>query len=515
MIDGPSVYRGAAATRRVERRAPGTDQLYEIGIWADGSSPGFGGPLSSTRRPGVGCLGCLAMTLSPTRGVASMIPEIVKWLLDSGTLDTVLEQLGTTHDEHLTRSDVEEILDEYIERLVGRLDEDRWRQLGGALTLLKDASHSVARAALAAEALSSFHQIAALPVESDTGDFSNRELIFLALVGMAVAHDFIGDPREIVATKLVEAIDTDPSAAESLFGKPITNAIYRRIRPTQFWPLGGSPKKESNLFPENVWYFVPRGSGPHEVSVSPIISPHEAVAPHLWIQEQHAAGSGLASYLVGLTHYAALHLSSLGFVVSPSQLPRNGAQIKQGTKCGQITLVGGDATIYAPLTGGVAEVNERHAGALDSETLVQEPYQEGWLFRIIPKHSIIDESGRWLNANEYRDLLSQVSGVGTQVCVESIAYETEGGTDQARDLLVTITVVDHLGRPTDGVSVTGWLLIDDAHLEFAGRTGQDGSLIVVQKDAPAATFRIIVHDIEMPNGQWGASDVTPWNEFRK
>src|ERR1700740_1529052 len=55
---------------------------------------------------------------------------------------------------------IEPLLDEYLQRLTARLDEDRIAKLYGAFSKLKDAPRSVAMHGLLIEALDSFHEVA-------------------------------------------------------------------------------------------------------------------------------------------------------------------------------------------------------------------------------------------------------------------------------------------------------------------------------------------------------------------
>jgi hypothetical protein len=222
-----------------------------------------------------------------------MFTLAIKWLVDSGVLEKMLKETETERETPLTAADVRQVLQGYIEKLMGRLDEDRLRQLGGGLTMLKDAVQSAARSSLATQALQSFHEIAALPRDGVTGGFSNRELICLAYLGMASAHGLLGDARSLIAEKIVQAVDASPETSERFLGTQTNNAIYRRFAPNQFFPSGGSPAQEEVLVPKNRRYFVAPNCAPYE---------------HLWLQDCVGPITGAISYKVGLTHYSAQHL---------------------------------------------------------------------------------------------------------------------------------------------------------------------------------------------------------------
>lgn len=79
---------------------------------------------------------------------------------------------------------------------------------------------------------------------------------------------------------------------------------------------------------------------------------------------------------VGITSYAA---NALGDVVTV-ELPEVGASVTAGEPCGEIESTKSFSELFAPATGEVVAVNE---SLTDSPELVNDdPYGEGWLFRI-------------------------------------------------------------------------------------------------------------------------------------
>ncbi len=441
-----------------------------------------------------------------------MLDQVAKWLVDSGLLQKILDEAGAQKETPLTAAGVRKVLDDYIQRLMERLDEERLRQLGGGLTQLKDASRSQARAALATQALQSFHEIAALPRDGRTATFDNRVLICLAYLGMAAAHQLLGDPPRLVAEKIVLAVDADPDTADQFLGKETSHAIHRRIAPSRFVPRAGSPKEPDVLFPkDDRWYFVP---------------PDGAPWAHLWIQRWIGPITGMPTFRAGFTHYAAQHLIHRRLLdIMKCRLPRTDAKVWQTKKCGQVDLGARLIDLYAPLSGKIAEVNRAQAHFLNLDILAQDPYGEGWLFRLVP-YSLEEsaglfqhvdyqqEFGRLLNAEAYRALLASSTGAGT-VSVESIAYATAKGRKQALDLRVTIALVDQLGQPVSGASVNARLRFDDHDVEFAGVTGADGKLTCIQEDAPSATYTLHIDEIQAEGRAWGDHYATPENQYRR
>ena len=79
---------------------------------------------------------------------------------------------------------------------------------------------------------------------------------------------------------------------------------------------------------------------------------------------------------VGITDYAQRKLRDIVGV----ELPEPGQRVKKGDPVAAIESVKAAADVYAPLSGEVVEVNER---LLDEpELLNQDPYGEGWMFKI-------------------------------------------------------------------------------------------------------------------------------------
>jgi len=66
-------------------------------------------------------------------------------------------------------------------------------------------------------------------------------------------------------------------------------------------------------------------------------------------------------------------------------LPKKGASIDRLKKCGEFALIMEPAILYAPLSGEVIAVNDEQAFMLKPEILAQDPYNQGWLFRLLPK----------------------------------------------------------------------------------------------------------------------------------
>src|SRR5262249_55327530 len=96
-----------------------------------------------------------------------LIVGAATWLLNQGG-DKVAGKLFDLATTHLlekmgfraspnTIEQMQSLLDQYMQQLTARLDEDRIASLYGALSQLKDAQHTVAQQGYLTQALSTFH----------------------------------------------------------------------------------------------------------------------------------------------------------------------------------------------------------------------------------------------------------------------------------------------------------------------------------------------------------------------
>ena len=79
---------------------------------------------------------------------------------------------------------------------------------------------------------------------------------------------------------------------------------------------------------------------------------------------------------IGITDHAQELLGDLVFV----ELPEVGSQLEAGTECAVVESVKAASDVYTPLSGEVVEVNDALAEA--PETINQEAYEGGWIFRL-------------------------------------------------------------------------------------------------------------------------------------
>ena len=91
---------------------------------------------------------------------------------------------------------------------------------------------------------------------------------------------------------------------------------------------------------------------------------------HEWIRADGDIGT------IGITDYAQDQLGDIVYL----DLPAVGATLAQKDKLGEIESVKAVSDLYAPVSGGVLEVNQE---AVDEpEAVNDEPYGKGWLIKL-------------------------------------------------------------------------------------------------------------------------------------
>ncbi len=92
---------------------------------------------------------------------------------------------------------------------------------------------------------------------------------------------------------------------------------------------------------------------------------------HEWVRRSTAG-----TVEIGITDHAQEALGDLVFV----EVPEAGRALKAGEACAVVESVKAASDVYSPLAGTVAASNA--ALADKPELLNQDPYGEGWLFRL-------------------------------------------------------------------------------------------------------------------------------------
>ena len=96
-------------------------------------------------------------------------------------------------------------------------------------------------------------------------------------------------------------------------------------------------------------------------------------AEHEWTRDEGA------TVVIGITSFAQEALGDIVYV----QLPATGTAVRAGDVVGEVESTKSVSDVYAPVSGVVTERN----GALDArpELINEDPYGEGWLFRVTPE----------------------------------------------------------------------------------------------------------------------------------
>ena len=112
-------------------------------------------------------------------------------------------------------------------------------------------------------------------------------------------------------------------------------------------------------------------------------------AEHEWIDQGDVA-------TIGITAFAVSELGDIVFV----ELPEVGTVFEAGAPCGEIESTKAVSEIYAPIAGEVVAVNDAMVTA--PESLADDPYGEGWLFKLQPAEGDFE----LLDAASYAALIS-------------------------------------------------------------------------------------------------------------
>jgi glycine cleavage system H protein len=111
---------------------------------------------------------------------------------------------------------------------------------------------------------------------------------------------------------------------------------------------------------------------------------------HEWVRVDE---EGIAT--IGITDHAQEMLGDLVFV----ELPEVGTELGIGAECAVVESVKAASDVYSPVSGEVVEVNELLADA--PETINQDAYEEGWIFRV--RLSVPSEVAELMDADSYAE----------------------------------------------------------------------------------------------------------------
>lgn len=117
------------------------------------------------------------------------------------------------------------------------------------------------------------------------------------------------------------------------------------------------------------------------------------LSSHEWLRVED---DGTA--VVGITEHAQDAMGDLVFV----ETPEVGSTVKASDEAGVVESVKAASDIYAPVSGEIVAINEVLEDA--PETVNQDPYGDGWMFRI--KMSDPSEVESLLSADDYAELIA-------------------------------------------------------------------------------------------------------------
>lgn len=97
---------------------------------------------------------------------------------------------------------------------------------------------------------------------------------------------------------------------------------------------------------------------------------------HEWAKKQPDG-----TVLIGITDHAQSALGDLVFV----EVPKTGRKVAANEACAVVESVKAASDVYSPIAGEVVDANAALAGA--PETLNQDPYGKGWMFKLKPANA--------------------------------------------------------------------------------------------------------------------------------
>ncbi|MDJ0851326.1 MAG: glycine cleavage system protein GcvH [Myxococcota bacterium] len=121
---------------------------------------------------------------------------------------------------------------------------------------------------------------------------------------------------------------------------------------------------------------------------------------HFTAEDEWARADG-SRIKVGITDYAQQQLGDIVFI----ELPEVGASFSRGDSFGVVESVKAVSDLYAPVSGSVAEVNDRLTDS--PETVNESCYGDGWL--VVFESSQPEELSELLAADAYRKHVEQRS----------------------------------------------------------------------------------------------------------
>ncbi len=104
------------------------------------------------------------------------------------------------------------------------------------------------------------------------------------------------------------------------------------------------------------------------------------------------------SVTIGITDHAQDLMGDMVYI----ELPEVGDNLETGKECAVVESVKAASDVYAPLDGEILEVNETITES--PEVINQNPYEDGWMFRL----QLADNAGldSLLDAKAYEEIIN-------------------------------------------------------------------------------------------------------------
>ena len=102
---------------------------------------------------------------------------------------------------------------------------------------------------------------------------------------------------------------------------------------------------------------------------------------------------------VGITDHAQHLLGDLVFV----DVPEEGTNFGEGDDCAVVESVKAASDVYMPITGEIVASNEALADA--PETINNDPYGDGWIFKVKPDDE--NDFGALMDSDAYGELVAE------------------------------------------------------------------------------------------------------------
>ncbi len=115
---------------------------------------------------------------------------------------------------------------------------------------------------------------------------------------------------------------------------------------------------------------------------------------HEWVRQEDDG-----TVTVGITDHAQKLLGDMVYV----EVPEVGGEVEAGDACAVVESVKAASDVYAPVGGEIVAVNERLED--EPELVNQDPYGDGWLFRLRPTDP--GELDGLMDADAYAALIAE------------------------------------------------------------------------------------------------------------